>query len=51
MLLLAAFLTTYSFVDIESVRATGAPASFVRTATIPANPATENCEIHFYASK
>ncbi len=45
MLLLAAFLTTYSFVDIEAVRATGAPASFVRTATIPANPATENCEI------
>ncbi len=45
MLLLAAFLTTYSFVDIEAVRATGAPASFVRTAKIPANPATENCEI------
>ena len=45
MLLLAAFLSTYSFVDIEAVRATGAPASFVRTANIPANLASENCEI------
>jgi hypothetical protein len=44
-LLLAAFLDTYSFVDIEAVRATGAPASFVKTVKIPANLPTENCEI------
>ncbi|MBI2688469.1 MAG: FAD-dependent oxidoreductase [Acidobacteria bacterium] len=44
-LLLAAFLDTYSFVDIEAVRATGAPSSFVRTATIPANIPTHACDI------
>jgi hypothetical protein len=44
-LLLAAFLDSYSFVDIEAVRATGAPSSFVKTARIPANVRVENCEI------
>lgn len=44
-LLLAAFLDTYTFVDIEAVRATGAPASFVRTAKIPAALANQSCEI------
>ena len=43
--LLAAFLGSYSFVDIEAVRATGAPASFVKTAIIPANLPVENCDI------
>jgi len=44
-LLLAVFLDTYSFVDIEAVRATGAPSSFVRTVKIPASVPSENCEI------
>lgn len=44
-LLLAAFLDTYTFVDIEAVRATGAPESFVRTARIPAAPPKQTCEI------
>ncbi len=44
-LLLAAFLPSYSFVDIEAVRATGAPASFVREARIPATLATQSCDI------
>ena len=43
-LLLAAFLDSYSFVDIEAVRAVGAPSSFVKTARIPANVRSENCE-------
>ncbi|MFN0102891.1 MAG: FAD-dependent oxidoreductase [Bryobacteraceae bacterium] len=45
LLLIAAFFDTYSFVDIEAVRATGAPASFIRTAKIPANPPAQSCEI------
>src|SRR4051794_24928 len=44
-LLFAAFLPSYSFVDIEAVRATGAPSSFVKTVRIPPNVRSENCEI------
>jgi hypothetical protein len=43
--LLAAFLSTYSFVDVEAVRATGDPAAFVREARIPAAPPERKCEI------
>jgi hypothetical protein len=43
--LLAAFLDTYTFVDIEAVRATGAAQSFVRTASIPRSLPAESCEI------
>lgn len=45
ILLLAAFLDTYRFVDIEAVRATGAPAEFIRTARIPSNLPAQECEI------
>lgn len=44
-LLLAAFLNTYSFVDIEAVRADGPPSGFVRTVRIPATVPVRNCEI------
>jgi hypothetical protein len=44
-ILLAAFLGTYTFVDIEAVRAGGDPQAAVRTAVIPAMVAAENCEI------
>jgi len=32
-------------VDVESVRATGDPGSFLRTVTVPANPPSVSCEI------
>ena len=44
-LLLAAFLDTYSYVDIEAVRVAGDPKTFVKTAKIPANYPSQNCEI------
>lgn len=43
-LLLAAFLDTYSYVDIEAVRVAGDPKTFVKTAKIPASPPTRTCE-------
>ncbi|HEU0120282.1 MAG TPA: FAD-dependent oxidoreductase [Bryobacteraceae bacterium] len=43
--LLAAFLSTYTFVDIEAVRATGDPKSFVRTAQIPTQIPTHACDV------
>jgi hypothetical protein len=44
-LLLAAFLPSYTFVDIEAVRAEGDPRSFVREAKIPANLPAQSCDI------
>ena len=35
----------YTVVDVEAVRATGDPASFVRTFTVPAQPARITCDV------
>ncbi|MBM3769416.1 MAG: FAD-dependent oxidoreductase, partial [Acidobacteria bacterium] len=44
-LLFAAFLPSYTFVDVEAVRAEGDPQSFVRTATIPAKTLEATCDV------
>lgn len=44
-LLFAAFLPTYTFADVEAVRAEGDPQSFVRTATIPSKPLEITCDV------
>ena len=35
----------YTVVDVEAVRATGEPSSFLRTFTVPANPARITCDV------
>ena len=43
--LLAAFLSSYTFVDVEAVRAAGDAGSFVREARIPAVVPERKCEV------